>query len=83
MKSYNDFISESEQLNEKFRVPGRIRIPGRGPRPPGRGPKPGKPGKPGPRGPGGGGGNPIDAIGGAVQNFAGGLLGGMVWDGLK
>ena len=87
MKSYKDFISESEQLDERIRLPGRIRIPGRGPKPPGgRGPKPpggGRQGPRGPRGPGGGGGNPFEAIGNAAQNFAGGLLGGMVWDGAK
>ena len=87
MKSYKDFISESEQLDERIRLPGRIRIPGRGPKPPGgRGPKPpggGRQGPRGPRGPGGGGGNPL----GGVSDFVGGLFGGaaanLVWDGAK
>lgn len=90
MKSYKDFISESEHLDEKFRLP-QIRLPGRGPRVPGRGPrvpgrgpkpKPGKPGPRGPRGPGGGGGFPNIIDG--VKDTVGGLLGGkLFWDGAK
>ena len=77
MKSYKDFISESEVLDEKFRLPRLPRLPGR--RPPGGGRRPPGGGRRPPRG-GGGGGGLIDGL----RDFGAGLLGGkLVWDGAK